>query len=137
MASIICASAEATRQYGHDLAQQCRGGEVFALTGPLGAGKTHLVKGLAEGLGYPGEVTSPTFTLIHEYEGGRLPLYHFDLYRLTESQESRRLGLDDYLYCSGICAVEWPERIPGLFPPHTRWLEITIVSPAERRIVLT
>ena len=134
----LFASAEATRALGAAWAARCAGGEVFALHGPLGAGKTELVKGLARGLGFPGEVTSPTFSLLHEYLGGRLPLYHFDLYRLGGAEEAVRLGIEEYLEGGGVAVVEWPERIAGagLLPPATEHWEIALVSETARRIVL-
>ncbi len=108
---------------------------MLALVGELGAGKTQFVKGLAVGLGYPGEVTSPTFTLIHEYHGGRLPLYHFDFYRLESEDEALQLGLDEYLAGQGICVIEWADKFPRLLPPTARWLHFAITGDRERTIV--
>jgi tRNA threonylcarbamoyladenosine biosynthesis protein TsaE len=107
---------------------------VLALCGELGAGKTQFVKGLAAGLGYQGEVTSPTFTLIHEYLGGRLPLYHFDFYRLETEDEALRLGLEEYFLGDGVCVVEWADKFPALLPPGTRWLHFAIGGDSERTI---
>ena len=107
------------------LATTLRRGAVLALSGDLGAGKTHFVKGLAAGLGTAASVTSPTFTLLHEYPGGRLPLYHFDFYRLDDADEALRIGLDEYLDGDGACVIEWAEKFPALLPPHTRWLRFT------------
>ena len=107
------------------LAATLRRGAVLALSGDLGAGKTHFVKGLAAGLGTAASVTSPTFTLLHEYPGGRLPLYHFDFYRLDAADEALRIGLDEYLDGDGACVIEWAEKFPALLPPHTRWLRFS------------
>jgi tRNA threonylcarbamoyladenosine biosynthesis protein TsaE len=104
-----------TAAAGRELAQALPPGSIVLVSGDLGAGKTAFVRGLAEGLGIdPAEVTSPTFTLIQEYSGGRLPLYHVDLYRL-ESNEVNDLGLDDLTLEGGVTAVEWPDRLPRPF----------------------
>ena len=116
------------------LAATLRRGAVLALSGDLGAGKTHFVKGLAAGLGTAASVTSPTFTLLHEYPGGRLPLYHFDFYRLDHADEALRIGLDEYLDGDGACAIEWAEKFPALLPPHTRWLRFTHRADGAREI---
>ena len=100
----------------------------------LGAGKTQLVKGLARGLGYRGDVTSPTFALVHEYLGGRLPLYHLDLYRLADEKAALQIGVDDYLPSDGITVIEWPEKIAALLPPDTRRWRLEIASLTERTI---
>ncbi len=139
MDSITLRGAEETRALGAQWAARCRGGEVFALRGPLGAGKTELAKGLALGLGFAGDVTSPTFSLIHEYAGGRLRLNHLDLYRLSGPAEALRMGVEDYLYPENgsegaVTLVEWPERIAALLPPHAEQWEIELVSETERRI---
>jgi tRNA threonylcarbamoyladenosine biosynthesis protein TsaE len=134
--STIFISSEATQDYGATLGKECRGGEIFALYGTLGAGKTQLVKGIARGLEFYGEVTSPTFTLVHEYLGGRLPLYHLDLYRLESEQAMTRLFIEEYLPSGGVTVIEWPERIEHMLPPETRRYEILIVSLTERVVRL-
>ena len=116
------------------LAATLRRGAVLALSGDLGAGKTHFVKGLAAGLGTAASVTSPTFTLLHEYPGGRLPLYHFDFYRLDAADEALKIGLDEYLDGDGACVIEWAEKFPALLPPHTRWLRFTHRADGARMI---
>lgn len=104
-------SEEETRAIAARLARQLPPGSVLLLSGDLGAGKTAFVRGLAEGLGVsPDDVTSPTFTLVHEYRGGRLPLVHVDLYRLDQA-DLAEIGLDDDLAAAGVVAVEWPERL--------------------------
>ena len=125
MATTISATADETIAHGRTVATTLRRGDVLALCGDLGAGKTHFVKGLAAGLGTPATVTSPTFTLLHEYPGGRVPLYHFDFYRLDDADEALRIGLDEYLFGDGVCVIEWAEKFPALLPPHTRWLRFT------------
>jgi tRNA threonylcarbamoyladenosine biosynthesis protein TsaE len=126
-------SEEETRTFGMRLAQHLRGGELIGLVGELGAGKTCFVRGLAEGLGVaPQKVRSPTFTLVNEYGGGRLPLYHIDLYRLAPSPVDR-MALRDYLCGSGVCVVEWFERL-GEEWAHLR-IELTFVGANERTLV--
>jgi tRNA threonylcarbamoyladenosine biosynthesis protein TsaE len=113
-------SEQETRAIAARLAAELRTGAILLLSGDLGAGKTAFVRGLAEGLGLDGsEVTSPTFTLVHEYRGGRLPLIHVDLYRL-ETAELDEIGLDDDLAAAGVVAVEWPERLTRPLPGATR-----------------
>ncbi len=116
--------------FGRDLAA----GAVLALTGDLGAGKTHFVKGLAEGLGFAGTVTSPTFTLLHEYRGGRLAVFHADLYRLKNIGEATDAGIEEALYAGGIAAVEWADKFPELFPPGTHWITLGIDESGARSV---
>ena len=134
MATTISASADATIALGRTIAATLRRGDVLALCGDLGAGKTHFVKGVAAGLGASSGVTSPTFTLIHEYPGGRLPLYHFDFYRLEDGDEALKIGLDEYLDGDGACVIEWADKFPALLPPHTRWLHFTHRDDGARTI---
>lgn len=100
-----------TEAIGAQLAQALTPGTVIAFTGDLGAGKTAFTRGLARGLGVTDRVTSPTFTIVNEYEGGRLPLFHFDMYRLESSDELFDIGWEDYLRRGGVCAVEWSEKV--------------------------
>ncbi len=106
---IISNSVEETELLGEKIVQQLTGGTIIAFTGDLGAGKTAFVRGMARGLGISERVTSPTFTIVNEYEGVR-PLFHFDLYRLNDADELFDIGWEDYLARGGICAVEWSER---------------------------
>jgi tRNA threonylcarbamoyladenosine biosynthesis protein TsaE len=124
VASIISHSPAETFEHGRLLAVTLRVGDVVALDGELGAGKTHFVKGIAAGLGCDGDVTSPTFTLVHEYIGGRLPLFHFDFYRLESEDETLRIGLDDYLGAGGAVVIEWAGKFPALLPAGTRWFRM-------------
>ena len=114
------ASAEETKVFGEELAQKLRPGAVLLLSGDLGAGKTCFCSGLARGLGCKEETSSPTYTLINEYRGGRLPLFHIDLYRLESGQAIQGLGLDEYFDGPGISVVEWPERL-GPLKPSGAW----------------
>ena len=100
-----------TEEIGAALAAGLKPGAVLAFTGDLGAGKTAFVRGLARGLGIAERVTSPTFTIVNEYEGSRLPLFHFDMYRLSSSDELFDIGWEDYLVRGGVCAVEWSENV--------------------------
>ncbi len=106
-------SPQETEALGERLAGELAPGAVVAFTGDLGAGKTAFVRGLARGLGISERVTSPTFTIVNEYEGGRLPLFHFDLYRLGGPEELFDIGWEDYLRRGGVCAVEWSETAAG------------------------
>jgi len=101
-------SAGETREFGRKLAERLRPGDVVLLEGPLGAGKSELARGVAEGLGITETVTSPSFTILNVYESGRVPLYHFDWYRLESAEEIYEMGMDEYLGGDGIALVEWP-----------------------------
>ncbi len=104
-------STEETEAVGEALGLRLHGGEVIAYLGDLGAGKTAFTRGLARGLGISMRVTSPTYTIVNEYLGGRLPLFHFDMYRLGSSDELFDIGWEDYLLRGGVCAVEWSENV--------------------------
>ena len=106
-------SVEETERLGQRLGETLRGGEVVAYLGELGAGKTAFTRGLARGLGISMRVTSPTYTIVNEYTGGRLPLFHFDMYRLGSEEELFDIGWEDYLARGGVCAVEWSENVSG------------------------
>lgn len=128
---IISSSPQETVQAGERCGRNAQAGEVFALRGDLGAGKTQFVKGFVRGMGSEAEVTSPTFTLLHEYTGGRCPVYHFDFYRLDSTGAVARLGLDEYLYGDGVCVIEWADRFPELLPRNT--IAISIVAENQTR----
>jgi len=127
-------SPEAMMEFGESLAEDLLDGAVLALRGGLGAGKTHFTKGLAKGLGCQAVVTSPTFSLVHEYMGGRLPLFHFDFYRMEEEDEVVRIGWDDYLDAEGVIVVEWPDKFPELLPANTIWLEVSLNGETSRTV---
>lgn len=112
-------SVDETEALGERLAKTLHGGEIIAFTGDLGAGKTAFTRGLARGLGIPMRVTSPTYTIVNEYTGGRLPLFHFDMYRLGSSDELFDIGWEDYLDRGGVCAVEWSEQVADALPKDT------------------
>ena len=114
-----------TEALGARLAAALSPGAVVAYRGDLGAGKTAFTRGLARGLGYPGRVTSPTFTIVNEYEGGRLPLFHFDMYRLADADDLFDIGWEDYLDRGGVCAVEWSEQVADALPDDTIYVTLT------------
>lgn len=123
-----------TFELGRQCAATLVGGDVLALVGDLGAGKTQFVKGLAAGLGASSEASSPTFTLIHEYPGGRLPLFHIDLYRLESADEALAIGIEEYLDGDGVTAVEWADKFPELIPDSARWIRFTALEEEVRQI---
>ena len=127
-------SVSDTEAFGERLAPRLRPGCVLAFTGSLGMGKTALTRGLARGLGCRGRVTSPTFTIVNEYDGA-LPLFHFDLYRLASSDELYGIGWDDYLARGGVCAVEWSERAADALPPDTVTVDIARGEQDGERVI--
>jgi len=130
---MITHGAEETEQAGERLARNLGPGDVVALSGDLGAGKTCLVRGLARGLGCRPAVASPTFTLLHEYPG-RIPLYHFDLYRLKTPAELEDLGCDEYFYGDGVCVLEWAEKSGSLLPARHWEVRFEILDDSTRRL---
>lgn len=130
----ISNSAEETVAAGRSYALHARQGDVFALAGDLGAGKTQFVKGFVAGLGSSAEVTSPTFVLVHEYGDGRLPVYHFDFYRLDNSEAVLQLGFDDYVFGEGVSLIEWADRHSDLIPPEAKWLSFELRGENARVI---
>lgn len=129
-------STEETERFGETLAAALRPGDVLAYTGSLGMGKTAFTRGLARGLGCRGRVTSPTFTIVNEYEG-KTPLFHFDMYRLGSSEELFDIGWDDYLARGGVCAVEWSERVSDALPDGTIFVDIARGAEGEDSRVIT
>jgi tRNA threonylcarbamoyladenosine biosynthesis protein TsaE len=123
-----------TQNWGLDLAESLTEGTVIALCGNLGAGKTQMTKGIVRGLGSSADVTSPTFTLVHEYTDGRLPVFHFDFYRMESAGEVLSLGWDEYLDEKAVVIVEWADRFANLMPPHTRWIRIEALTPNTRTV---
>ena len=126
-----------TRRFGSRLAQSLRAGDVLLLEGDLGAGKSELTRGIAAGLGIDDPVPSPSFTILNVYESGRVPLYHFDWYRLREAEELYELGMDEYLGGDGIAVVEWPERCPEAIPPRHLRVHITPEGESVRAFEMT
>jgi len=129
---------EDTRRVGRYLGQQACAGDVITCRGSLGAGKTTLVQGFAAGVGVSSAayVRSPTFALVHIYDG-RIPLYHFDFYRLTSESEVEDIGFEDYLAAGGVVIIEWAEKFPGLLPADTLAIHINLPSPHQRCIQWT
>lgn len=132
--SIEVESEEETERLGHALADVVEPGLVIGLIGPLGAGKTRLVRALAEALEVdPAAIASPTFVLIHEYEG-RIPVYHFDVYRLQSPEAFEDLGVADYWNAGGVCLVEWADRVLGLIPDDAWLIRIEPVDSGKRLV---
>lgn len=117
-------SPEDTKKIGKELAMAAKPSDVICLNGDLGTGKTVLTKGFAEGLQIEDVVSSPTFTILQEYEGGRLPLYHFDVYRIEEPEEMYEVGFSDYFYGNGVCLIEWSDLISELIPESAIYITI-------------
>ncbi len=134
MGMFISNSLEDTIALGRSYGQTATKGDVFALTGDLGSGKTQFVKGVVAGLQSDAAVSSPTFVLVHEYEGGRLPIYHLDLYRLESRDELLRLGFDDYVFGDGVTLIEWADRYPDAIPQGAKWISFAINEENARTI---
>jgi len=115
---------EETYEVGKQIGENVKAGEIYCLSGDLGVGKTYLSKGIAKGMGIEDEVNSPTFTIVCEYEGGKMPLYHFDVYRLSDSYEMDELGYEEYFFGEGICLVEWAEIVRDIIPDDATWITI-------------
>lgn len=128
---VTCVTPGETRALGARFAEEIPPGAVLSLEGPLGAGKTQFVKGFVAALGHDGEVSSPTFTLVHEYAGGRLPVVHFDWYRLETAADVEGLGWDDYLAGGESLLVEWGDRFPELLPGDARRLRFEVSGDAR------
>ena len=109
---------------GEKIGREAKPGDIFALLGDLGVGKTVFTKGFAKGLGIEEHVSSPTFTILQVYDEGRLPLYHFDVYRIGDPEEMDEIGYEDCFFGNGVCLVEWANLIDELMPPQTKWIEI-------------
>ena len=129
------ASEQETEALGEALVGTLAPGAVVAFTGDLGAGKTAFVRGMARGLGIKARVTSPTFTIVNEYEGGRLPLFHFDMYRLGSSDELFDIGWEDFLRRGGICAVEWSENVSDALEEDAVFIDIRRGEGPNQRII--
>lgn len=129
------ANEQETEALGQELVRQMAPGSVVAFTGDLGAGKTAFVRGMARGLGVTQRVTSPTFTIVNEYEGGTLPLFHFDMYRLRSADELFDIGWEDFLRRGGICAVEWSENIQDALESDTIYVDIRRGQGDNDRII--
>jgi tRNA threonylcarbamoyladenosine biosynthesis protein TsaE len=123
-----------TEAVGRQAAEYLGSGSVLALQGELGSGKTQFTKGLVAAMGSAAAVSSPTFTIVHEYRDGRLPVYHFDFFRVENRQSLERLGLDDYFFGDGVSVIEWADRFPEFIPQQARWILFEIKSENQRAI---
>lgn len=121
---IETAGEQETFDAGYFIGKEAKPGTVYALLGDLGVGKTVFTKGVAAGLSVKEQVNSPTFTIVQVYESGRLPFYHFDVYRIGDLEEMDEIGYEDYFYGEGVCLVEWAGLIKELMPPETVWVTI-------------
>lgn len=133
-------SAEETYKVGYAMGEKAGPGEVIALIGDLGVGKTVFTQGFAAGLGVAEPVNSPTFTILQIYEDGRIPLYHFDVYRIEDPEEMFEVGFDDYLYGQGVCLIEWASIVEEILPEHRKVVTIEKQldkGPDARKITVT
>lgn len=128
MLSVISKKPQETLYIGERMAKFLSPGNFISLTGDLGAGKTLFVQGIAKGLGIEDNVTSPTFTIIHEYTDGRLPLYHMDVYRINGIQEMENLGYEEYFYGQGVSIVEWGNLVSDIIPEEHLWLDFKVIG---------
>jgi tRNA threonylcarbamoyladenosine biosynthesis protein TsaE len=131
----ISHSEAQTRRLGARLGELLARGDIIALQGELGSGKTRWVQGVGQGLQVEQAVTSPTFTLVHEYPG-RLTLYHIDLYRIDQAAEALAFGIEDYLYGDGVCLIEWVERVAEVLPLDYLWITFHYLNDTKRRITM-
>ncbi|MDP2954116.1 MAG: tRNA (adenosine(37)-N6)-threonylcarbamoyltransferase complex ATPase subunit type 1 TsaE [Chloroflexota bacterium] len=134
--TLITTSSDQTQALGECLGKQVQAGDILCLEGELGAGKTTLIQGLGRGMGIEAPIISPSFTLVREYRGrgGGPWLYHIDLYRLKAGPEVALLGLEDYLYGQGVCAIEWAERAKELLPRERLWIHLEYADEEMRKI---
>lgn len=130
----VIKSESDTERFGLAIADGLRAGDVLALVGDLGTGKTTLTGYIARGLGITGMITSPTFTVVKEYYSGRLPLYHFDVYRIEDADDAFERGIEEYFYRGGVCVVEWAEKIEELLPGNTKVIFMEHGKAGEERI---
>ena len=132
--TIILKNEQETQELGKRLAEQFKPNTVVALTGDLGAGKTALAKAIARGLGVTETITSPTFTIVQEYETGRLPLFHFDVYRVSDEDELFEIGFEDYFKKGGICLIEWADLVEDMLPAGAVHIEMLYGEEEGERI---
>ena len=134
MREILIRNEEDTKAFGRKLAESLKPDSVIALIGDLGTGKTTLTKYIAEGLGVTEMITSPTFTIVCEYHSGRLPFYHFDVYRLGDTEDLFETGVEEYFYAGGVCVVEWADQIAEILPDDTMCIFIEYGENEGERI---
>jgi len=137
VATFISNSPAETEAIGRQIAEDLAAGSILALKGELGSGKTLFTQALVAGLESDAVVTSPTFTIVHEYRGGRLPVYHFDFFRLEDRESAARLGLEEYFFGDGVSVIEWADRFQDLIPEQARWISFEIKSERQRIITLS
>jgi tRNA threonylcarbamoyladenosine biosynthesis protein TsaE len=137
VATFISNSPAETEAIARRLAEDLAAGSVLALKGELGSGKTLFAQALVAALESDAAVTSPTFTIVHEYQGGPLPVYHFDFFRLENPESAARLGLEDYFFSEAVSVIEWADRFPELIPEQARWVSFEIKSEHQRIITLS
>lgn len=136
MKTVVLTNEDETRRFGEELGSKLEPGTIIALTGDLGAGKTTLSKAIAKGLGVTDTITSPTFTIVCEYDSGRLPLYHFDVYRVNDSEELFEIGFDDYIHGKGVCLIEWANLLEeGLLPENAMNINLEYGKTEDERIL--
>lgn len=136
MKTIITNNERETFELGYKIGTMLKKGDVISLNGDLGAGKTHLTKGIAAGLGVDDYITSPTFTIVNEYMG-RLPFYHFDVYRIDDIYEMYEIGFDEYLYGEGVCVVEWGDMVDELLPKDKIYIYIKKLEDNVREVQIS
>ena len=134
MRTITLKNEEETKEFGMQLGREGQKGDVIGLIGDLGTGKTALTKYIAKGLGIEETITSPTFTIVQEYHDGRMPLYHFDVYRIGDPDEMFELGYEEYFYGDGVCVIEWADVIEDLIPPEAKTIFIQYGKNEGERI---
>ncbi len=133
---IVSHSAAQTQRFGMRLGELARAGDLFCLEGNLGSGKTCFTQGLGRGLGITEDIASPTFILANEHRGGRLPLFHLDVYRVNSPGEAIGIGLDDYLAGAGVCVIEWAEKIREVLPAECLWIVFSHVAETKRGVTI-
>ena len=134
MRNVIIRDETETKKFATDVAQTLKKGDVIALVGDLGTGKTTLSKYIAEALGITETITSPTFTIVQEYHSGRLPLYHFDVYRVDDIEEMYRIGYEEYFYGEGVCIVEWADIVEEIIPEYAKVIFIEYGEDERERL---
>ena len=130
---VITNNENETYNIGIKIGKQLKAGDILSLNGDLGAGKTYLTKGIAKGLGVEDYITSPTFTILNEYEG-RIPLYHFDVYRINDVEEMYEIGFEEYLYGNGVCVIEWGSIVEEILPKDAINIKIKNLGEFSREI---
>lgn len=118
-------SEKETKDIAFDLAKNAKEGDIYCLSGDLGTGKTQFSKGFSKGLLIDEDITSPTFTIVNEYDTGRLPFYHFDVYRINDIEELYDIGYEEYFFGKGVCLIEWAELIKDIIPKNATWIKIS------------